>query len=113
MQEYPDTLTARSNRAYSTGEAGDLTAADQYADLLPTIERVLGTDAPPDPDRPATSLAGPSGRGQPGGSDDCPVSLTIICGRKAAPVFVTQRRARVALPAADLDEHGCAQLSYQ
>jgi integrase/recombinase XerC/integrase/recombinase XerD len=28
-------------------------------------------------------------------------------------VFVTQRKARVQLPAADLDEHGHARLSYQ
>jgi hypothetical protein len=28
-------------------------------------------------------------------------------------VFVTERKARVQLPAADLDEHGRARLNYQ
>ncbi len=28
-------------------------------------------------------------------------------------MFVTERKARVRLPAADLDEHGHARLSYQ
>ena len=34
-------------------------------------------------------------------------------GRTAGPVFVTARRARVQLPAADLDPSGHARLSYQ
>ena len=33
-------------------------------------------------------------------------------GRKSGPVFVTSRKARVPLSAADLDEHGHAWLSY-
>jgi integrase len=37
----------------------------------------------------------------------------LIKRRKAGPVFVTERRARVQLPAADLDEDGHARLSYQ
>ena len=37
----------------------------------------------------------------------------LLKGRKTGPVFVTQRKARVPLPAADLDEHGHARLSYQ
>ena len=37
----------------------------------------------------------------------------LLKGRKAGPVFVTERKARVQLPAADLDEHGRARLSYQ
>ena len=37
----------------------------------------------------------------------------LLKGRKSGPVFVTERRARVALPAADLDERGRARLSYQ
>ena len=34
-------------------------------------------------------------------------------GPTAGPVFVTERKARVQLPAADLDERGRARLSYQ
>lgn len=33
--------------------------------------------------------------------------------RAAGPVFVTERKARVQLAAADLDEHGRARISYQ
>ena len=45
--DHPRTLTARADLAYCTGAAGDATAArDQYAALLPIIERVLGPDHP-------------------------------------------------------------------
>ena len=37
----------------------------------------------------------------------------LLKGRKSGPVFVTERKARVQLPAADLDERGRARLSYQ
>jgi integrase/recombinase XerC/integrase/recombinase XerD len=37
----------------------------------------------------------------------------LLKGRKSGPVFVTDRKARVALPPADLDEHGHARLSYR
>ena len=37
----------------------------------------------------------------------------LLKGRMSGPVFVTERKARVQLPAADLDEHGHARLSYQ
>jgi integrase len=37
----------------------------------------------------------------------------LLKGRKSGPVFVTERKARVQLPAADLDEDGHARLSYQ
>jgi integrase/recombinase XerC/integrase/recombinase XerD len=37
----------------------------------------------------------------------------LLRGRKSGPVFVTERKARVQLPASDLDEHGHARLSYQ
>ena len=37
----------------------------------------------------------------------------LLKGRTTGPVFVTERKARVQLPAADLDEHGRARLSYQ
>ena len=37
----------------------------------------------------------------------------LLKGRTSGPVFVTERKARVQLPAADLDEHGRARLSYQ
>ena len=37
----------------------------------------------------------------------------LLKGRKSGPVFVTGRKARVHLAAADLGEHGHARLSYQ
>jgi len=37
----------------------------------------------------------------------------LLKGRKTGPVFVTGRKARVALPPADLDEYGHARLSYR
>jgi len=37
----------------------------------------------------------------------------LLKGRKSGPLFVTERKARVQLPAADLDEHGHGRLSYQ
>jgi len=37
----------------------------------------------------------------------------LLKGRKSGPVFVTERKARVQLPAADLDPSGRARLSYQ
>ena len=37
----------------------------------------------------------------------------LLKGRTAGPVFVTRRKARVQLPAADLDPSGRARLSYQ
>ena len=43
--EHPDTLAARSDLARWTGEAGDAAGArDQYAALLPVVERVLGRE---------------------------------------------------------------------
>ena len=37
----------------------------------------------------------------------------LLKGRESGPVFVTERKARVQLAAADLDEHGHARLSCQ
>jgi hypothetical protein len=45
--EHPSTLTTRSNLARSTGRAGGCgRAREQYAALLPVIERVLGPEHP-------------------------------------------------------------------
>ena len=45
--EHPGALAARSELAYSTGQAGDTAAArDQFAALLPVAERVLGPEHP-------------------------------------------------------------------
>jgi hypothetical protein len=45
--EHPDTLVARANLAYWTGEAGDAAAArDQFAVLLPIQEQVMGPEHP-------------------------------------------------------------------
>jgi integrase len=37
----------------------------------------------------------------------------LLQGRTSGPLFVTDRKARVALPLSDLDEHGHARLSYR
>jgi hypothetical protein len=45
--EHPGTLAARSELAYSIGQAGDAASArDQFAALLPEAERVLGLEHP-------------------------------------------------------------------
>ena len=45
--EHPGALAARSELAYSTGQAGDAAGArDQFAALLPVAERVLGPEHP-------------------------------------------------------------------
>ena len=45
--EHPGALAARSELAYSTGQAGDSAGArDQFAALLPVAERVLGPEHP-------------------------------------------------------------------
>jgi hypothetical protein len=43
----PGTLAARNERAYRTGQAGDAAAArDEFAALLPAVERVFGPEHP-------------------------------------------------------------------
>lgn len=42
-----------------------------------------------------------------------PRPAAVPPARTTGPLFVTERKARVQLPAADLDEHGRARLSYQ
>ena len=45
--DHPDTLADRSNLATWTGQAGDAAGArDQFAALLPIMERVLGPEHP-------------------------------------------------------------------
>jgi tetratricopeptide repeat protein len=45
--EHPGALAARSELAYSTGQAGEAAAArDQFASLVPVAERVLGPEHP-------------------------------------------------------------------
>jgi plasmid stabilization system protein ParE len=45
--EHPDALTNRANLADWTGQAEDAAAArDQYAELVPVIERALGAEHP-------------------------------------------------------------------
>jgi hypothetical protein len=45
--EHPRTLATRDNLARFTGEAGDAAGArDQFAELLPIRERVLGPEHP-------------------------------------------------------------------
>ena len=43
--EHPDTLTTRASLARWTGEAGDAAGArDQFAALLPVVERIFGRE---------------------------------------------------------------------
>ena len=68
--EHPETLDARLALAYWTGEAGNAAAArEQFAALLPVMQRVLG---PGHPDTLATSrgLAAWTGAGDPGAARD-------------------------------------------
>ena len=51
--EHPATLTASANLAIHTGKAGDAAGArDQLAALLPSRERVLGSEHPENLDHP-------------------------------------------------------------
>jgi hypothetical protein len=60
--EHPDTLTARHNLAYWTGQAGDpASARDQLAVLLQVRERVLGP-MHPDTRKTRSNLARWSGQ---------------------------------------------------
>ncbi|HEV2259790.1 MAG TPA: tetratricopeptide repeat protein [Streptosporangiaceae bacterium] len=67
--EDPDTLAARANLASFTGLAGDAAGArDQYAALLPLIERVQGAEHPdhagsPRQPRRSHRVGGGCGRG--------------------------------------------------
>ena len=84
--EHRDTLTARHQLAYWTGEAGDPAGArDQFASLLPIRERILG------PEHPSTldtrhQLARWTGRsGDPAGACDQYVALLPIRERVLDP----------------------------
>ena len=45
--EHPDTLVARASLGHWTGAAGDAAGTrDQFAALLPIVERVLGAEHP-------------------------------------------------------------------
>ena len=79
--EHPDTLTARANLAYWTGEAGDAAGArDQFAALLPVRERVSGAEHPDT--LTARAQPGPLDRGGGG------------CGRGPGPVRRAGARPR-------------------
>ena len=90
--EHPDTLAARANLAYWTGKAGDAAGArDQYAALLPVLERVSGRRAPGHPDRPRQPrLAGPGRRGMRPG----PATSTPRCCRYASGCSAPSTRTR-------------------
>ena len=73
--------------------------------------------------RPATPLRGPGRRVETAARSAEVLALNVKdldlanrcvrVRRKSGPVFVTEREARVQLPACDLDPDGCARLSYQ
>ena len=90
--EHPDTLPARGDLARWTGEAGDAAGArDQFAALLPVVERVSRRGAPAHPDRPRQPRPldrGGGGRGRGPG----PVRRAAA-GRRAGP-----RRGAPAYP---------------
>ena len=84
--EHPGALAARSELAYSTGQAGDAAGArDQFAALLPIAERTLG---PEHPDTLATraSLAYWTGQaGDAAGARDQFAALLPIAERTLGP----------------------------
>jgi Tetratricopeptide repeat len=87
--EHPDTLTARSELAYWTGQAGDAAGARaQVAALLPVRERALSTRTLW-PTRP-TSLASPETREMRPG----PAPSTQRCCRCASESLAPRTRAR-------------------
>ena len=63
--EHPGALAARSELAYSMGQAGDPAAArDEFAALLPVAERVLGPEHPDTWHPRQPSLLDRAGRGR-------------------------------------------------
>ena len=98
--EHPETLAARGNLARWTGEAGDAAGArDQYAALLPTVERVSG------PEHPATlaardGLADWTGEaGDAAGARDQYAALLPIIERVSGPEHPATLAARGVLAA--------------
>ena len=96
--EHPDTLAARGSLAYWTGEAGDAAGArDQYAALLPVVERVLG---PEHPDTLAArgNLAGWTGEaGDAAGARDQFAALLPVRERVSGPEHPDTLTARANL----------------
>ena len=62
--------------------------------------------------RPGPRQGWRHGRDHLADRDGVPAAAPVE-GRKLGPLFVTERKTRVQLAAADLDEHGHARLSYQ
>ena len=83
--EHPDTLIARHELAYWTGEAGDAAGArDQFADLLPIRERVQGTEHRGALFARTNSPTGPGRRGmRPGPATSSPTCCPSASGSRA------------------------------
>ena len=83
---HPDTLTARADLAYWTGQAGDPAAArDQYAALLPVRERVSGPEHP-DTLTERAGLADWTGQaGDPAAARDQYAALLPVIERVSGP----------------------------
>jgi Tetratricopeptide repeat len=81
--EHPDTLAARHDLAWSTGEAGDAAGArDQYVALVLIQERVLGPEHPDTLDTRGTGLAFWTGAaGNPAGARDQFAALLPVSER--------------------------------
>jgi hypothetical protein len=81
--EHPDTLAARDDLAWTTGEAGDEAGArDQYAVLLPICERVLGPEHPRTLNTRGSGLAFWTGSaGDPAGARDQFADLVRVSER--------------------------------
>ena len=84
--EHPYTLHERADLAFFSGRAGDFAAArDQYAALLPVVERVFGPEQP-DTLRIRTNLAGNTGRaGDAAGACDQYAALLPVMQRVLGP----------------------------
>jgi hypothetical protein len=93
--EHRDTLAARGLLASSAGEAGDAAAAsDQFAALVPIIERVLGAEHP-DTLTARNDLANWMGAaGDAGGAQDQYAALLPIAERVLGPEHPSTLAAR-------------------
>ena len=96
--EHPDTLTARGNLARWTGRTGQAAGArDQFAALLPVLERVLGGEHP-DTLTTRTRLAYWAGRaGDAAGARDQFAALVPVAERILGPEYQETLTARASL----------------
>jgi hypothetical protein len=88
--EHPETLGARGNLAYWTGQAGEAAAArDQLTALLPAFERILGPDHPDTLGTRGALTYWTGEAGDPAAARDQLTALLPIRERSSAPTTPT------------------------